>query len=233
MSDRLVGREADLAPAVPGSGEAQSLSGRIWMITFADLVTLMLAVFVTLFAMSGIRPERWQATVQSLSTTLLPAPAGDEPEAASRRSRPGEPPHVAADLGYLSAVLRESLESDPALAAIAITERAEGIVLALPAGILDRETAAVAGDAGPVLAAVAALLGSIGNQVAVQVPRARRSVAGTDPAADWRWALAGAAAVANGLRDAGYSRPIPVYAKSIGEVPAAAEIVVFAHGGIP
>jgi chemotaxis protein MotB len=247
MIDRLTWREADLAPKSPAAGDSPSLPGRIWMVTFADLVTLLLAVFVILFAMSGVRPERWQAAVQSLTTTLLPSPAGEEPETTTRRPNPGEQPVAAADLSYLAAVLAESLRRDPLLVAIPVDHRTDGLLLPLPANILDTNGAVLAADAGPVLSALAALLGGIGNQVGVRVPADRFAAAGSGHSSDWQSALAQAAAIANGLRDAGYARAIPVYAVSTGAVRAAPaapdrrpaataihpEIVVFPHGGVP
>jgi len=49
-----------------------AVSSRAWMIIFTDLVSLMLTFFVMLFAMTSVKPDRWDETVDSLSRTLSP-----------------------------------------------------------------------------------------------------------------------------------------------------------------
>ncbi|MBT3305153.1 MAG: chemotaxis protein MotB, partial [Alphaproteobacteria bacterium] len=44
----------------------------MWLITFTDLVALMLAFFVMLFAMSNVKVSDWQNVIDSLSQTLRP-----------------------------------------------------------------------------------------------------------------------------------------------------------------
>ena len=47
-------------------------SSRAWLITFTDLVSLMLRFFVVLFAMSIVKYDEWKNISDSLSQTLQP-----------------------------------------------------------------------------------------------------------------------------------------------------------------
>ena len=55
-----------------GATEIRRNYSKGWMITFADLLSLMLAFFVLLFAMSKVEVDSWKALVDSLSNRLNP-----------------------------------------------------------------------------------------------------------------------------------------------------------------
>lgn len=64
-----------------------------WVMTFADLVTLLMVFFILLFAMGSIEDEKWRLVKQSLKTALG---TDDIPEAGTRQG-----------LEVISAVLNE------------------------------------------------------------------------------------------------------------------------------
>ena len=45
----------------------------IWLLTFTDLVALLLTFFVMLFAMSNVKIDRWKEMIDTLSQSLNPA----------------------------------------------------------------------------------------------------------------------------------------------------------------
>ncbi|WP_373018245.1 flagellar motor protein MotB [Thiomicrorhabdus sp.] len=49
---------------------AKKAGGPAWLMTFADLMSLLMAVFVLLFAMSSIEIPKYKAAVESLTETL-------------------------------------------------------------------------------------------------------------------------------------------------------------------
>ncbi|MDH5189305.1 MAG: flagellar motor protein MotB, partial [Rhodospirillaceae bacterium] len=44
-----------------------------WMVTFTDLVSLMLTFFVLLFSMSNVKMDEWEAMIDTLTQTLNPS----------------------------------------------------------------------------------------------------------------------------------------------------------------
>lgn len=120
-------------PAAPG-----------WMITFADLLALLLAFFVLLFATSTIDRAEWERRVAPIAGYLGGAKAKPtEPVVA----RPGAAAHPPA---YVEALVQHLAES-PALAGARALRRGHATVLTLPAGSPE-ERAAALGEIGRVIA---------------------------------------------------------------------------------
>src|SRR3972149_2822641 len=59
-------------PRAAAAGPPRPYGDPVWLITFADLVGLMLASFVMLFAMSGIDGAKWRGVADGLSRSLDP-----------------------------------------------------------------------------------------------------------------------------------------------------------------
>ena len=72
-----------------------------WLITFADLISLLLAFFVMLFAMSAVELETWKVLTNALSAKLDPAHQRDAEKPLTRQADDSVPLVQAADLDYL------------------------------------------------------------------------------------------------------------------------------------
>lgn len=190
--------------AVPGGA---SPAGKAWLVTFTDLVCLMLTFFVMLFAMS--EPD----------TTRLKAMAGggDAPLRRDGAEQPLQPLSAegadkakAIDLGYLGRVLDEQMRGDPALAGVVVARRDRDLVLVMPADLLFAPGSAEIAEAGrDVLFALGGVVRNLGNAVEV--------VGFGDPAepvgavkSTWELSLSRAGAVAASLRAAGYLRDMTI-----------------------
>lgn len=189
-----------------GSGDK---SRPVWMVTFTDLIALLLTFFVMLFAANQLQYDRWVALIESLSQSLSPdrGPAAEHPQ-ASENARPYAEER-AADLSYLEALLRRKAAALPELAGIRFRRGREGLVLSLPADrMFDGGSALPTATARTAVAALGSVLAHIGNAVAVH--------GHTDPVpvqrgvyrSNWELSIARAVAVADGLRRAGYARHI-------------------------
>lgn len=197
---------------LPGAGRRpanQAVPRRTWLLTFTDLISLTLAFFVMLFAMSGLKLDLWQATVESVTSAFRPVPAA-APRPAAEKSVPSEearPPAMALD--YLAAVLRSTSTDVPLVAKARLDRVSDGLVLTSAATRLFVDNSAVlAADAREPLSVVAGLLRNIENRVAVRVEVASRPEAGAGARRSFARALERSAAVVNALRDAGYDRAI-------------------------
>jgi chemotaxis protein MotB len=84
--------------------------GQAWMVTFTDLIALMLTFFVMLFAMMKVDEQHWQGLTASLAERL-DGIAGP-PVALPRYARDSEATALApaTDLDYLSALIGARLE---------------------------------------------------------------------------------------------------------------------------
>ena len=195
-----------------------ALGRRIWLITFTDLVSLMLAFFVMLFAMSGVKVEVWQAAVSSLSRTIapsrIPPPA---PVAAYNVQTTEQVP--ALDLDYLATLLERIRRDSSTMMKSRLVRMPDALVLVLDADDIFNDDGEVLSPAAvPMLSDVAGILGNVSNRIGLRfhAPPEERLEAGRGSA--WEPALVRAAALANGLRAAGYPRAVVAYAVTGGDL---------------
>lgn len=186
---------------------------RTWIVSFADLLSLMLTFMVMLFAMTNVdKPAPPAAGVDTLAATLdwagreLPATAAHF-SVDRVQSRPG------LDLDYLAEVLRTTLAEAPLLSPARIERHDDRLVVALPATLLFAPgTADVSVQARAALANLAPTLRGIRNRLAIDGhadPEAIRSGGPYD--SNWELSLARALAIAEVLAATGLDRPIVCY----------------------
>lgn len=186
-------------------------SAHIWLITFSDLVLLLLTFLVLLFAMSDIDLGRYGALSRSTGVTLT-QPVLDETQTPSlnfaipqKDVRPGE------DLGYLKLVVTDALSRDARFGQLATRLTEEYLVLSLPGSLLFEPGSAQLGeDARAAIFDIAGLLNVLDNAIAVTgyVGPARLEEAPFLSA--WELSLARAVVVSESLRKSGYSGHLTV-----------------------
>ena len=81
----------------------------IWMLSLADLISLLLTFFVMLFAMSSVKVDRWDEVVDSLSQSIRPAPVDPTDEPTSQMNIPRVYRKPAMNLDYLSSVIEGAI----------------------------------------------------------------------------------------------------------------------------
>jgi len=180
-----------------------------WMLTFTDLVSLMLTFFVLLFSMSNVKIDEWENVIDSLSQTLNPereeitsvSTATHNIETAFRKR--------AINLDYLTSVLKETIEGDALLGATQFMLLEDRLVMALPGDLLFQPGQAVMTErAEEALFQLGGILRNIGNQIGVNGHSDPSPVTGGVFASNWELSMARAGAVANALTQAGYEDPI-------------------------
>lgn len=193
---------------------------RGWIVSFADLISLMLSFMVMLFAMST--PDNGQSTpqddgerpakVDTLAETVdwpgrETAPAAARLAVERTRSKPAH------DLDYLASVLATTLAAEPLFAQVHLERRGDTLVLAMPETLLFASGAAeVSSQARRLLAGLAQALGGLGNRLALYGHSDRTAVAASSKyPSNWDLSLARALAVADVLRQAGLTRPVTCY----------------------
>lgn len=195
------------APELPRPAE-QGSGTQSWMITFADLVALLITFFVMLFAMSQVEQRKWQNLVNALSNRLdlvreievaLPT---ENRDVESVQTLPGS------NLDYLAALLEEHLAAEPLLGEALLQRRPDRLVISLPSLLLFPSGAADLDPEGErVVFALSNLLRNLNNRIEVTGSADPEAPSGAFKS-NWVLSLVRATRVAKLLADAGYQRPI-------------------------
>lgn len=186
------GSDRDEPPARPRSPG--------WMITFADLMSLLVSFFVLLFATTTVERHDWERVVLPISEYLT----GHRLEGKGAAEVPA-PGQARIDLGYAAALLDKLVADQPMLAGTEVKREEHRLVLRLPAQPIAHWT----DSDKPPLADLARLLTNLENKVGVTAHRGTNPAPGAEPTHDWVVALAAANTVAAALQHLGYPRPLP------------------------
>ena len=184
-----------------------------WMVTFTDLVSLMLTFFVLLFSMSSVKMDEWDAMIDTMTQTLNPGKLTTVAAATAKFNIGTIFRRQATNLDYLSGVLESRIAGDPLLATSHIMLLDDRLVIALPGDLLFPPGQAVMPDeARSALFTLGSLLRNVGNQIGVNGHSDPTPPApGKGFQSNWELSLARASAVANALRRSGYTDDIIAY----------------------
>lgn len=199
---------------LPKLPKAEDKSGghnrTIWLISFTDLMSLLLAFFVLMYSMSEPEAQRWTDLSKSLSsssarsTATTPSNAAPEPKAAFNAAT--VEPASAMNLDYLGALLRTQTGTNEDLASVEVRREDDRVVIGLPGSLMFDASGVTFTDQGRrVLYLLGAAVGRIGNRIEV-VGHAEHE----DPADGraWERALTRSVAIAAALRETGYKRDL-------------------------
>jgi chemotaxis protein MotB len=199
--------EAESPPAAPG-----------WMITFADLLSLLLAFFVLMFATTAVEQKDWQRVVLPISTYLtghtIAAPeASIAPPAGKARI----------DLDYVAALLGRLATDSPKLVGATVEREEHAVVFRLPVGMVWQ-----GGEPAP-LGDLARLLANLDNRIEIRVHGVADPAPHADPLADWRRVLTRAMAVTAELARLGDGPPAASGAVDLVGAASDEQIVILIH----
>ena len=187
----------------------ESKKGVAWMITFTDLVSLMLTFFVLLFSMSNIKVDRWNDVIDALSQSLNPSSTKAQSSATSSFNIATLFRKRAINLDYLTGVLEDAVAKDELLKTSPLMRLEDRLVIALPGDLLFQPGKAVlAEDAKKALFNLGGVLRNIGNQIGINGHTDPTPPSGNNYASNWELSMGRAAAVANALKRSGYTEDI-------------------------
>ena len=166
-----------------------------------------------LFAMSKVKIDRWDEVVDALSQSIKPSPVEDTDEPMANMNIPRVYRKPAMNLDYLSAVIDDAIDDNPVLGDARMSREADKLVISLPGDIL---FVAGSSDMTPkaqqALFVLGGVLRNIGNRIGVQGHTDPRPLSGRGQyASNWELSLARAGAVANELKQSGYTDYINIY----------------------
>jgi len=180
-----------------------------WLITFTDLVSLMLTFFVLLFSMSSIRSDHWDSVIDALSQSLNPSSTRAHMAATSDFNIATLFRKRAINLDYLTSVLQDASSKDKLLSGNQLMRLDDRLIVALPGDLLFEPGKAVLTDkAKRALFNLGGVLRNIGNQIGINGHTDPSQPKGEAYDSNWELSIARAAAVANALRRSGYTDDI-------------------------
>lgn len=190
-----------------------------WMLTIADLFSLILTFFVLLYSMSSLHQAKWEIISDSLQESSSNVEV-TTPYTPARKMLTVQQVTVgqARNLDYLWNIMDKRFAELSTLQGVTVIRERDSITISLSSADLftDNGTAENA-KAAAALESITQFLNTIDNAVAVEGYSRLPSMAGTGYASNWELSLARASSVAERLRLAGYRNDMTVYGK--GEMP--------------
>ena len=189
-------------------------STSLWLITFTDIMALMLTFFVLLYSMSAPEEEQWDSVTKGITNQITktysaPQSAGQQREINISKIDFSK----AQSLQYLNSVLGNAIEKDEALKNITLIQQEDSLIVSIPEDLLfDSGQTDVSTNGKQVLYALGNSLARIRNRVEVIGHTDPRPVQNTSNiyASNWELSLARAAGVSAILENAGYNRTVIV-----------------------
>ena len=181
----------------------------VWLLTFADLVALLITFFVMMFATQKVDIGKWQSLTDALSLRLNPTQTVLIARPSADRNAERLSPVRAIDLDYLESVIQTKTRDAPELAGLQFFRKEDRLVLTLPAELLfSPGKAEVVPKARRILFVLAGMLGTIGNRIDVVGHADPAPIGQSHFGSNWQLSIARAVSVANELRRAGYHREL-------------------------
>jgi len=181
--------------------------GASWLVTFVDLISLMLAFFVMMFAMTTLDAPRFDRAAASITLELGKTVSPVEREPPEPLSVRTESQGRGYALDYLKPILTEKLARDPILRSTSVTGAGDRLVIALPTDLLFTGGGATLSNRARVaICELATALAPLPNRIALVGHADPRPTQRDGPyASNWALSLARADAVARMLAASGYT----------------------------
>ncbi len=187
---------------------------KIWIVSFTDIMALMLTFFVLLYSMSAPQSESWDEMTSALHkefNKFLGARYIRGPQDTIDISRINY--NRALDLNYLQALIGRHIENEESLRSVELRSVGGGLVVSFPQELVFEEGQAEMSDLGSdAIYALAVTLSRIRNRIEVIGHTDPNAISGQNDrfSSNWDLSLSRASTVAAALRKAGYERPLMV-----------------------
>ena len=192
----------------PAQGPQSGANRQAWMVTFADLVALLLTFFVMLFAMSRIETRDWQNLADALANTLNDVNEARIAVPSARLDLERVQPTPGANLDYLRSVLQNQMAGHPLLSRAQLGRSGDKLVISLPSDLLFAAgSAEPSSDAAVALYAICGFLRNLDNRIEI-AGHADPSPLRDGRTTNWSLSLARAVSVAGLLQRSCYSGQI-------------------------
>ncbi len=217
--DQNTGFEGEVKKGQPSSYQRKSREGaqyrsNIWVVSFTDIMALMLTFFVLLYSMSAPETESWEEMTTGISKKFSRQIGADNnrgPQDTVDISRINY--NRALDLNYLQALIGRHMEQEESLKSVDLRPISGGLVVSFPQHLVfEGEGAEMSETGADAVYALALTLSKIRNRIEIIGHTDPYIQPGKETEYDSRWdlSLVRAATVAAALRKVGYERPMTV-----------------------
>lgn len=197
----------------------------IWLVSFADVMALMLTFFVLLFAMSNPKEKDWEEftdTVQENFNKFYGRPLNRGTQDAINIEKINF--SKALNLNYLRVIIEDLIEKEPSLKVVKLINQRGSLIISLPQNMLfETGQANIKPEASKALFTIAGSLARIKNRVEIVGHTDPRPITSGRFESNWHLSLARAVNVAAVLENVGYERPVVVRGQAAGryaDIPA-------------
>lgn len=190
-----------------------------WVLTFTDVMGLMLTFFVLLFSMTETSKQQWQEMTSSMQSEF------NRHYGAAQNRGPVETINLnkidfdqALDIPYLNVLLESVLSESKNLQNVTLTRHRGELILSLPQDLLfDPGSAEIKGEGSRALYELGETLARIQNKIEITGHADPRPLeGGTGYDSNWDLSLARAATVAGVLERVGYRKDVGIRGDSSG-----------------
>lgn len=193
---------------VTTSGDAES--SPLWLITFTDIMALMLTFFVLLYSMSVPEVEQWEEVTSSINKgfSKFYSPeqfAGSQDTISIEKVDRSE----ALNLNYLGSLIEAKIEENPSLKEVVVINATDRLIISMPEDLLfeaGQDQVKIQGKRA--LFALGGLLARIRNRIEIAGHSDPRPITNQNSkfSSNWELSLSRAAQVSNILSQVGYRR---------------------------
>lgn len=193
---------------VTTSGDAES--SPLWLITFTDIMALMLTFFVLLYSMSVPEVEQWEEVTSSINKgfSKFYSPeqfAGSQDTISIEKVDRSE----ALNLNYLGGLIEAKIEENPSLKEVVVINATDRLIISMPEDLLfeaGQDQVKIEGKRA--LFALGGLLARIRNRIEIAGHSDPRPITNQNSkfSSNWELSLSRAAQVSNILSQVGYRR---------------------------
>lgn len=199
-------------------GDVEGTGQSMWLVSFTDVMALMLTFFVLLFAMSNPKQEEWTEFTQQIQENF------NRFEGALENRGTQDAINIdkvnfsqALNLHYLRAIIENLISKEPELANARLIDNGDTLIISLPQDVLfSVGEAEIKADANRIIYVLAGTLRRIQNRIEVVGHADPRPMVSSDFPSNWELSLARAASVAAVLENVGYDKPLIIRGQASG-----------------
>lgn len=197
------------------SGDKSGVSGKQWLLTFADLLSLILTFFVMLYAMSSIDGTEWEKVNHSLSQRLKPNPEQGYSDPAAELGIKRINVANAVSLDYLSSVIAEKIKDSEKLSnSFSSSYDGDKLVITLiDKDVFLKDENKFSENGSQIIALLGDILQSVGNQISVYGSVENKEIDTPEFSSNWELSLSRALVVSQALRIRGYAYKITAFGR--------------------
>jgi chemotaxis protein MotB len=194
-------------------GGDEMKSSPLWLITFTDIMALMLTFFVLLYSMAEPDAEKWSGMTATINSNLSQYRSPEWNAGTVDAIMIERVDHRRAlDLRYLSSIIRQALDQSGQGKDVLLFAQKDALVISMPHELLFEAGSDEVQPAGQrMLFEIGGALEKIRNAIEIVGHADPRPLGENDAFTDnWDLSMARASAVAGVMSNVGYTRPITV-----------------------